>query len=294
MLLSQAIEQFTTFLVSNRRSPHTIAGYQRELAGLRRFAGDVPVEGLTPDTLHRFVASEADRPQADGTPRSAATTNRTRAALRSFGGWLADTAALPRSPAAGLRIRRTDRKSPAVLSEPERKRMLREAAAHKGVAAERDRVMLELLLGTGIRLAELVGLDVGHVDLDGKKITVTAKGGRVETRFLNSGLRQLLRRYLRVRATADTESQALFLSNRGTRITGRQVQTRFHQWLRWAGIDRPGLSVHSTRHTLGTRLYRKTHDLLLVGKVLGHRTTEATAIYVHHDEAAVEDALESL
>jgi len=154
--------------------------------------------------------------------------------------------------------------------------------------------MLELALGTGIRLSELVGLDVGHVDLDAKHLTVRVKGGRVETRFLSSDLRVLLRKYMRRRQQEATDSPALFLSNRGQRISTRQVQGRFHRWLEWAGIDRPGLSVHSLRHTFGTRLYRKTRDLVLVGKALGHRTMEATLVYVHEDSEALEEALESL
>jgi integrase/recombinase XerC len=294
MTLTQAIEAFATYQRANRRSLGTIDAYRRDLVGLVRYAGDLDIEALTPDRVHRFVAANVVQLQADGSPRSPVTINRCKAALRSFGSWLADTGLVPRSPAAGLEIRRTERRSPQVLADPERKRMVKELAARKGEAADRDRVMLEVLLDTGIRLAELVGLDIADVDLDGKRITVTVKGGRTETRFLNTDLRRLLRHYLRRRANADSESPAVFLSNRGTRISTRQVQARFQQWLGWAGIDRPGLTVHSTRHTLGTRLYRKTHDLVLVGKALGHRTIEATRIYVHDDAEALEEALESI
>jgi integrase/recombinase XerC len=172
--------------------------------------------------------------------------------------------------------------------------MLRELAARKGMAASRDLVILELFLNTGVRLSELVGLDIRDVDLDAKRITIHAKGGHLETRFLNSDLRTTLRKYLRHRADMLSHSTALFLSNRNDRISTRQVQMRFEQWLAWAGIDRPGLTVHSLRHTFGTRLYRKTHDLVLVGKAMGHRTSEATRVYVHEDVAALEEALESL
>jgi len=138
------------------------------------------------------------------------------------------------------------------------------------------------------------GLDIADVDLDGKRITIRAKGGRVETRFLNSDLRVALRKHLRTRREADAQTPALFLSRRDERLSARQLQDRFGQWLGWAGIDRPGLSIHSLRHTFGTRLYRKTHDLVLVGKAMGHKTVEATRIYVHEDSEALEEALESL
>jgi len=295
MQLSHAIENFTTYLQANRRSPHTISCYRRDLAGLERFAGDVDIDALTPDLLHGFVVSDLVQLKPDGAARSEVTVNRAKAALRSFGHWLVDTGLASRNPAAGLSIRRTATgQSPSTLSDPERKRMLREVGARKGEAAARDRVILELLLSTGIRLSELVGLDIADVDLDGKRITILAKGGNTETRFLNADLRRRLRRYVRQRNQVLTDSPALFLSNRGSRISNRQVQARFRQWLAWAGIDRPGLSPHSLRHTFGTRLYRKTRDLVLVGRALGHKTVEATSIYVHQDDDALEEALESL
>ena len=294
MRLSHAIEQFTTYLQANRRSSGTIDCYRRDLEGMRRFAADPPVVDISPDLVHRFVVSDAVQLRPDGQPRSEVTVNRAKAALRAFGGWLADTGLADRNPAAGLSIRRTTPQSPSTLSDPERKRMLREVGARKGEAAARDRVMLELLLGTGIRLAELVGLDLGDVDLDGKRIAIHAKGGNDETRFLSTDLRRRLRRYVRQRNQVASDSPALFISNRGTRISNRQVQARFRQWLAWAGIDRPGLSPHSLRHTFGTRLYRKTRDLVLVGKAMGHKTVEATSIYVHQDDDALEEALEAL
>ena len=294
MRISNAIEQFTTYLQANRRSPHTISCYRRDLAGLERFAGDVDIGALTPDLLHEFVVSDLVQLKTDGAARSEVTINRCKAALRSFGAWLVMAGAADRNPAGGLDVRRTTRQSPSTLSEPERKRMLREVGARKGEAAARDRVMLETLLSTGIRLSELVGLDIADVDLDSKRITIHAKGGDTETRFLNADLRRCLRRYVRQRHQMSSESPALFLSNRGTRISTRQVQARFRLWLQWAGINRDGLTVHSTRHTFGTRLYRKTRDLVLVGKAMGHRTIEATAIYVHQDDEALEEALETL
>lgn len=294
MQLTHAIEAFTVYQKANRRSPLTIDVYRRDLMGLVRFAGDPTVEEITPDLVHRFVVSDAVQLKPDGRPRSEVTVNRAKAALRAFGSWLLDTGLADRNPAAGLSIHRTAKQSPSVLLDAERKRMLREVGAHKGEAAARDRVMLELLLGTGIRLAELVGLDLGDVDLENKRITIHAKGGRDETRFLSADLRRLLRRYLRQRHQDASDSPAVFISNRGTRLSPRQVQARFKVWLHWAGIDRPGLSPHSTRHTFGTRMYRRTHDLLLVGRALGHRTAEATAVYVHTTDAELEEALESL
>ncbi len=294
MRLSQAIEAFAFHLRANGKSPRTIEGYHRDLDMLQVFIGDIPVDTLTPDRMARFVASDEVRLKISGERKAEVTINRTKAALKSFGRWLEQTGVVERDPARVLEIRRASRKSPSAFTEPERKRFLRELASRKGSTAQRDRVMAALMLGTGIRLSELVGLDIADVDLETKHLTIHAKGGRTETRFLNSDLRRWLRKYLRIRADMDTHSTALFLSNRNTRISTRQVQTRFKLWLTWAGINRPGLTVHSLRHTFGNRLYRKTKDLVLVGRAMGHRTIEATRIYVHPDVEFLEDAIESL
>jgi integrase/recombinase XerC len=294
MRVSQAVAAFAVHLQANGKSPRTIDGYRRDLALLISFTDDAGVESLTPDLLARFVVSDPVRLSRDGRLKAVLTVNHLKAALKSFGRWLAATSVLPNDPARTIEIRRAERRSPNSLTEAERKKLLREVAARKGSAAARDRVMLDLFLGTGVRLAELVNLDIGDVDLDGKRITIRAKGGRSETRFLNSKLRVTLRKYLRRRADMPSHSAALFLSNRNRRISTRQVQTRFNQWLAWAGIEREGLTVHSLRHTFGTRLYRKTHDLVLVGKAMGHRSVEATRVYVHEDVEALEEALETL
>ena len=294
MKLSDAIDRFAVHLQANGRSPRTIDGYRRDLLLLISFAGDVGVEVLTPDLLAGFVVSDRVRLGRGGNPKATLTINHLKSALKSFGRWLLATGLLITDPARTIEIKRADRKSPSSLTEPERKRMLRELAARKGVAASRDLVILDLFLNTGVRLAELVGLDIHDVDLDAKRITIHAKGGHVETRFLNSDLRATLRKYLRRRADIASQSTALFLSNRDERISGRQVQMRFDLWLTWAGIGRPGLTVHSLRHTFGTRLYRKTRDLVLVGRAMGHRTVEASRCYVHSADEDLEEALESL
>jgi len=294
MRISEALDAFAVHQRANGKSPLTISGYGSDLKPLTAFTNDADVETLTPDLLARFIASDQARLGKDGVPKAMITLNHVKGAIRAFGRWLALTGLLPSDPARAVEVRRVDRKSPSSLTDAERKRMLKEVAARKGCAAARDLVMLELFLGTGIRLAELVGLNIHDVDLDAKRLTIHAKGGRTETRFLNARLRTILRKYLRRRADMASYSAALFLSNRDERITNRQVQMRFARWLAWAEITRPGLTVHSLRHTFGTRLYRKTHDLILVGKAMGHRSAEATRVYVHEDAEALEEALEDI
>lgn len=293
MKLDAAIEAFLTALAANGRSPLTIDCYRRDLGFLASFAGEVEVGDLTADTIHRFVLSDAVQKTTAGAAKAEVSIGRTKAALKSLGRYLTDLNLVDRDPAGGLEIRRVGRQHPKALTDEERKRLVRALNARHGAEVERDRVILAVFLATGIRLRELAGLDVGDVRLDEKRLIIRAKGGRLTSRFLNSPLRGELRRHLRGRP-GDAETPALFLSSRGERLSARQIQTRFHQWLRWAEIDRPGLTVHSLRHTFGTRLYRRSHDLLQTAKAMGHSSLESTRVYVELNDADLEDLLETI
>lgn len=295
MNITQAIEAFGTYQKAMSRSPLTIEAYRNDIRKLAAHCGPIEVETLTAGMVHEWLASAGVQNHASGVKHCDATVNRAKAAVRAFGSWAADTGLIERNPAARVEAKRSVRKSPSALTDEERKRLVRAVGNQKGWVAERDAVILDLFLGTGIRLAELVGLDVKDVDLDGKRILVHAKGGHDEERFIATDLRTTLRKWMRVRARmVEQDCHALFPNSKGKRLGARGLEDRFDLWLRWAGLERADLTVHSLRHTFGTRLYEKTHDLLLVGKAMGHRTLEATKVYVHQDEAAMEDALESL
>jgi integrase/recombinase XerC len=160
--------------------------------------------------------------------------------------------------------------------------------------AVRDRVVIELFLGTGIRLQELVDLDIDDVDLDAKHLHVRAKGDVPQVKFLKSKLRSLLRSYLKERRRqGDGERRAMFLSNRGTRLSERQVARRLERWLKAAGIEKQ-LTPHGLRHTFATHLYSRTGDILVVQRALGHRDLSTTQIYTHLVDGMLEDAIERL
>lgn len=137
-----------------------------------------------------------------------------------------------------------------------------------------------------------VDLDVDDVDLDAKHLHVRAKGDVLQVKFLKSNLRSLLRGYLKERRRqGDGECRALFLSNRGSRLSPGQVANRVKYWLRKAGIDK-GISPHGLRHTFATHLYAATSDLLVVKRALGHQDISTTEIYTHLVDNALEEALE--
>jgi integrase/recombinase XerC len=294
MKLTAATEQFLTRLAADGKSPHTISCYRRDLGMLSRFTGDIEAAETTADLLARFLVSDRVMLTYDGRQRAEASMGRIKACLRSFGRFLADVGATERDPAAWIKIKRHTRQAPEYLSPVEVKTLIKAVANRKGVAAERDTIMLRLLLGTGIRLAELVGIDLDDLRLDDKKLVLKrTKGGKAEERFLNTDLRRLLRKYERQRRKSLADTNALFLSNRNRRISTRQVQARMALWLAWAGLDGK-ITVHGLRHTFATQLYARTKNLLLVSKALGHARVATTQIYAHIDDDALEEALESL
>jgi len=204
------------------------------------------------------------------------------------------------NPARTIRIRRPGKKVVSALTTNERNILIE---AVKTNCSQRDFAMLTLFVNTGIRLSELVNLDIGDLDMTNGRMTITAKGGNAETKFMNETTRNVLAAYLdycKIKTSshpahpASPASSALFLSNRHTRISARQVQMRFGKWLELAGIDRPGITVHTLRHTFGTLLYKQTKDVMLVKRAMGHSNIESTLVYVHMSDEEVKTALEYL
>jgi integrase/recombinase XerC len=216
-------------------------------------------------------------------------------ATQRFFAWAVADGHMAEDPSHHLSPTPIHRKPPAFLTDAEVTRLRKVWQGHAGETMQRDRMLIEVFLGTGIRLQELISLDIDDVRLDTKHLHVrSAKGGVPQVKFLHTRLRGQLRSYLKWRLRQGTETcPALFLSQRGTRISPRQVAYRLAHWLGEAGVDRP-LTPHSLRHTFATRLYARTQDLLVVQRALGHRQLATTAIYTHVVDDVLEEALERL
>ncbi len=295
--LERAVLAFGRRLEAEGRSPNTVSAYLRDL---RTLAGvlaarrpGLTLERVTSAMLDEALTDPAVTTTPDGTQRSAASLHRFKAAVRSFFAWAEETGLVAENPARSVTLRRLPRTPPVFLTEAEKRRLLKELRDRSSAVARRDRVIVELFLGTGIRLQELVSLDVDDVDLDAKHLRIRAKGDVPQVKFLKSNLRSLLRRYLAERRRQGTADPALFLSNRGSRISARQVANRIKFWLAKAGIDKD-IGPHGLRHTFATHLYAATSDLLVVKRALGHRDISTTEIYTHLVDGALEEALERL
>ena len=295
--LTGATEAFCARLSAEGRSPATIAAYRRDLALVARVAGELApgivcrevTVGLLDEVFSAGAVTESERG-----PRSAASLHRMKAAVRAFFAWAAETGVVGDNPARSIRMHRLPRKLPVFLTTAEKKRLLKELKGRTDFSTLRDRAMIEVLLGTGIRLGELTALDMGDIDLDAKHLRVRAKGNVPQVKFIKTDLRTLLRRYLAERRRhGRPEMEALFLSNRDGRLCQRQIANRLAHWLRKAGIEKE-LTPHGLRHTFATHLYGATNDLLVVQRALGHRDVSTTQIYTHLVDGQLEEALERL
>ena len=295
--LTGATEAFCARLSAEGRSPATIAAYRRDLALVARVADELApgivcrtvTAGLLDQVFSAGAVTESERG-----PRSAASLHRMKAAVRAFFAWASEAGVVDDNPARSIRMHRLPRKLPVFLTTADKKRLLKELKGRTDFSALRDRAMIEVLLGTGIRLGELAALDMDDIDLDAKHLRVRAKGNVPQVKFIKTDLRTLLRRYLAERRRhGRPEMEALFLSNRDGRLCQRQIANRLAHWLRKAGIEKE-LTPHGLRHTFATHLYGATNDLLVVQRALGHRDVSTTQIYTHLVDGQLEEALERL
>jgi integrase/recombinase XerC len=148
--------------------------------------------------------------------------------------------------------------------------------------AVRDRTMMEVMYGDGLRLAELVNLDCGHIDLDAGEVWVTGKGNKERKLPLGKTAIVWLRHWLALRGAFAPVDQALFVAKTGQRISMRNVQKRFAEWGIKQGID-SHVHPHKLRHSFATHMLESSGDLRAVQELLGHANLSTTQIYTHLD-----------
>lgn len=166
---------------------------------------------------------------------------------------------------------------------------------------QRDYCILTLFLNCGMRLSELVGINLADIESDLSKLVVTGKGNKMRVVYLNSACKAALKDYLSVRELNATkygqpiiDKNALFLSSRRKRISNQMVQTLIYEYLDKAGLGGRGLSVHKLRHTAATLMYGDGEgvDILTLQNILGHQQLTTTQIYTHLSNKKMEEAAE--
>ena len=273
------IERFIRHLEFERRlSPQTCKNYRRDLVALGAYAGQ------------KGYASWADLDSEDFRSYSAAcfrkglsarSIQRRLSAARTFYRYLIREQHVDRNPVADVSAPRGKKRLPGNLDADRMARLL--DIQGEGPLVDRDRAILELLYSSGLRLSELTNLDLGDVDLHDATVRVTGKGSK--DRIVPVGRKALaaLRTWLTVRGTlADVDEKAMFISNRGTRLSPRSVQARVKHWAKRQGIDAK-VYPHLFRHSFATHLLESSHDLRGVQELLGHANISTTQVYTHLD-----------
>lgn len=265
-------------------SPNTLQSYRRDLrryhAFLRRRDIHRPDE-VDEATVRSFLASlSASTYGADERPYAARSVSRTLSAVRSFHRFLLREGTTTRDPAAGVRQPKLPRSLPHPLSVDEVGRLL-DAPRSDTTVGLRDRALLELLYGSGLRVSELVGLDVDDVDLEEGAVRVLGKGGKEREVPLGRFGRDAVAAWLgraRPEFAAGLSRGALFLNQRGGRLTRQSVNRLLATNVRAAGIERR-VTPHSLRHSFATHLLEGGADVRVVQELLGHASVATTQIY---------------
>ena len=285
MTLSEQLEVFERYLASERRAAHlTVQTYMRDLhalaAYLERSLMPLDAAQLHVRHLRAFLAQT-------GEGNMAATTLRKVAALRAFYRFLVRRGFATANPASELKTPKLKRKLPRFLGVEKAAETV-EMPTDVGTAAHhaRDRAMLELLYGSGLRVSELAGLDLDKIDLDQGSARVLGKGHKERVVPLGSKTRLTLSEYLAVRAQLvhpkhrTQDPKAVFLGTRGTRLGVRQVQLLVKKY----GVLATGhgdLHPHALRHSCATHLLDAGADLRSIQELLGHASLSTTQRYTH-------------
>jgi integrase/recombinase XerC len=273
-----ALEAFLQSLKTERRlSPHTQSSYRRDIARLLEELGGAPLNGVSPHLVRRTVA----RLHAKGL--SGKTLARALSAWRTFFGWLARHRGLGANPCAGIRAPKSAKALPHVLSPDQAARLL--DARPEDDWETRDKAMFELFYSSGLRLAELVGLDLadGREAVEAGELSVIGKGNKARRVPVGGKAIEALRAWLALRAAhASGPERALFTGARGRRIAPRVVQQRLERWAKKLGLATP-VHPHVLRHSFATHLLQSSGDLRAVQELLGHSSITTTQVYTHLD-----------
>ncbi len=278
--LQQYIEQFIAYLSHVRRlSPHTLSNYQRDLEKLLIFADKNSInsaEQLTPHIIRQWV-SYLHRTGLTGT-----SIQRALSATRSLFNWLNKEKLASHNPALGVSAPKSPRKLPKTLDTDQVGGFL----TTKGDAwiDVRDRAIIELFYSSGLRLSELISLNIIDVDLTDGIVTITGKGNKTRSVPVGSIAVQAISHWLSVRQekTTAASEQALFISGRGLRINPRTIQARLKALSQQQSMGQK-IHPHMLRHSFASHLLESSGDLRAVQELLGHANISTTQVYTHLD-----------
>lgn len=289
---SKILYDFESYLAVERNlSPGTRRAYVYDID---RFAEHLiikyskmpPLSAITTDDIRAYLESLSEKRNLKST-----TLARTISSLRRFFDFCVERDYITVSPAAPIRNPKTPKKLPIFLIAKELRRLL-SAPDRSKWRGKRDYAILIVLGFTGMRLKELIGLDLDDIDFTTEQIRVVGKGNRERFIPMNAMVKDALMDYLRERPAA--VEAAVFIGRGGERIAPRTIQTIVSKYARRAGVFKRGVSPHKLRHTFATLLHMKDVDILEIQRLLGHSSVTSTQIYTHTHPGKLKSAVEKL
>ena len=306
------LNDFLDYMITiQNKSKNTVKEYNYDLATFFRFLkmhfkltdeddlkmiefDDVTIDTLKKvklEDIHAFLGYLTKNYNSKATTRS-----RKVSSLRVFFNYLCQKNLLEVNPTQNLETPKIGKRMPKYLTLDDSRKLLEAASNEDNRNNERNYAITTLFLNCGMRLSELVGINVTDIVWDEYQLNVIGKGNKERTIYLNKACVKALEEYLRVRPkthlTADAE-KALFLSERKQRISRRMVQEIIYGELKQAGLDTSKYSVHKLRHTAATLMYQYGQvDIRALQELLGHESISTTEIYTHVSNNQVRDAVE--
>jgi len=298
------------------KSPNSVKEYNYDLAMFLRFIKlhfkmteetelkSITIQDLSIETIKKIKLEDihAFISYLTNTYHSKATTRaRKISTIRIFFNYLTRKAKLIEiNPAQDLETPKLDKRLPKYLSLKDSKRLLEVASNEDNRNSERDYAIITLFLNCGMRLSELVGINIKDIDFSECRMNVIGKGNKERTIYLNKACITAIKSYLKVRPKqgikhdSKNSEKALFLSERKVRISNRTVEDIVYKQLSAAGLDTRKYSVHKLRHTAATLMYQYGNvDIRALQELLGHESISTTEIYTHVNNEQVRNAVES-
>ena len=307
-----AVRSFLTYMGSVKNcSPKTVNEYYTDLRTFFRFMkifkGKVPddcefesidISGIDIDFISSITLQdilEYMNYLKMSRSNTASTRSRKVSSLRTFFNYLCNkTGQIALNPTTELETPKKKKSLPKHLSLEQSVSLLESV---DGKFAERDFCILTLFLNCGLRLSELVGIDIGRINFDEKSMVILGKGNKERVVFLNNNCIDAIKNYLAVRpaqAASPADSRALFLSRLNKRISPKTVQWIVNRQLAEAGLTDMGFSTHKLRHTAATLMYQYGHvDIRILKDILGHENLGTTEIYTHLSTEQLKNAASS-
>lgn len=266
------IQQYVDHLrIEKGLSENSIDVYTRDLLEFAKFVKVSSVSKLARTHIREFLCFLSEKNNQPITRRRKLTS------LKNFFIFLENENKIKNNPTKNIPTIKVQAKEPSYLSEGELRKLLKAINDDKTKYKKRNEILMRILIETGVRLSEVVNLDIGNIDTEARLITVRRKGGQEQSVPINSDLTRLIRLFTK----GKDKSEPLLISSFGKRITQRRVGLLIQEYFKKAGIQKANISCHSLRHSFCSRLLEKGVDLKTIQLLAGHKNISTTERYLH-------------